>query len=260
LPRRSIGKTGIEVSTIGLGTVKFGRNQQVAYPTKYELPTDGEVASLLELCRQLGINLLDTAPAYGVSEERLGKLLPGRREDWVLSTKFGEEWSDSKSRFDFTPAHMNRSIDRSLKRLETTYLDAALIHSDGNDVDALQSPGLLDALARRKSQGDIRSFGISVKSEKGGLEAISQGCDLLMVMYSPWHPEMKAVLDAAQREGVGVFIKKAFSGGHFGRCEGDPVKSALTFIAGHPAVSSVVTGTINPLHLRQNCEALIRGL
>ena len=60
---RALGSTGIQVSPLGLGTVKLGRNQQVKYPRPFELPGDEEVLALLGLARELGVNLLDTAPA-----------------------------------------------------------------------------------------------------------------------------------------------------------------------------------------------------
>ncbi len=81
---RDLGGTGIRVSSLGLGTVKFGRNEQVKYPRAFQLPDDRQIRALLELAIDLGINLLDTAPAYGSSMERLGKLLPGPRERWVI--------------------------------------------------------------------------------------------------------------------------------------------------------------------------------
>ena len=72
---RSLGATGLRVSPLGLGTVKFGRNRGVKYPRTFELPTDRAILNLLETAWESGINLLDTAPAYGASEERLGRLL-----------------------------------------------------------------------------------------------------------------------------------------------------------------------------------------
>ena len=72
---RHLGNTGIKVSPLGLGTVKLGRNQQVKYPHGFTLPDDKTVKELLALTWDLGINLIDTAPAYGNSEERLGALL-----------------------------------------------------------------------------------------------------------------------------------------------------------------------------------------
>ena len=85
----NLGNTGINVSRLGLGTVKFGRNKGVKYPKGFELPSDKECAALLELSQELGINMLDTAPAYGTSEERLGKVLTGQRDRWVIVGKAG---------------------------------------------------------------------------------------------------------------------------------------------------------------------------
>jgi len=75
--RRALGATGLEVSALGLGTVKFGRNTGVKYPAGFELPSAAEIGELLAVARDLGINLLDTAPAYGSSEERIGKSVGG---------------------------------------------------------------------------------------------------------------------------------------------------------------------------------------
>ena len=87
---RPLGRTGLQVSALGLGTVKLGRNQDVKYPRAFELPDDRSAAALLDRARGLGINLLDTAPAYGSSEERLGGLLAGQREHWIICSKVGE--------------------------------------------------------------------------------------------------------------------------------------------------------------------------
>ncbi len=94
---RPLGDTGLAVSPLGLGTVKFGRDQGVKYPSGFTIPDDREAADLLALARDLGINLIDTAPAYGRSEERLGPLLRGQREHWVIVSKVGEEFVDGQS-------------------------------------------------------------------------------------------------------------------------------------------------------------------
>src|SRR5690606_30396122 len=88
---RALGSTGLTVSALGLGTAKFGRNEQVKYPTAFALPDDNAVRALLAQAHDLGINLLDTAPAYGTSEERLGQVLRNR-EKWIIVTKTGEEF------------------------------------------------------------------------------------------------------------------------------------------------------------------------
>ena len=84
-----LGRTGLAVSPLGLGTVKFGRNQGVKYHSAFEIPDEDALGDLLDLARSLGINLLDTAPAYGDSETRLGRLLRGRRDKWVIVGKVG---------------------------------------------------------------------------------------------------------------------------------------------------------------------------
>src|SRR5688572_21486728 len=131
--KRRLGDTDILVSPIGLGTVKFGRNQQVKYSNAFDLPSDQSILALCEMAYDAGINLLDTAPAYGSSEERLGKLLKNQRQRWIISTKVGEEFIDGVSHFNFTTDAINKSIARSLKRLNTDYLDIVLIHSNGED-------------------------------------------------------------------------------------------------------------------------------
>lgn len=92
----------MEVSILGLGTVKFGRTAGARYAAPFELPSDDDIAELLATAQSLGINLLDTAPAYGTSETRLGAALAGQRAAWIIATKTGEEFDGVKSRFDFS--------------------------------------------------------------------------------------------------------------------------------------------------------------
>src|SRR5690606_2482402 len=121
--KRPLGQTGIEVSALGWGTVKLGRNTQVKYPSGFELPDDKTAAQLLHLVRDLGVNLLDTAPAYGTSEERLGNLLKGQRQGWVSCTKAGEFFDGTHSRFDFSSAALRESVEQSLRRRRSDYID-----------------------------------------------------------------------------------------------------------------------------------------
>ena len=120
--KRALGSTGLDVSVLGLGTVKIGRNQQVKYPSEFELPDDKSVVELFELAQSLGINFIDTAPAYGSSEQRLGKLLPDRH-DWVIMTKVGEIFEGTESRFDFSFDYTIKSVEKSLKTLKRDVLD-----------------------------------------------------------------------------------------------------------------------------------------
>ncbi len=254
---RPLGDTGLMVSPLGLGTVKLGRDQGVKYPAGFTIPDDAEARRLLALARDLGINLIDTAPAYGRSEERLGPLLRGQRQDWVIVSKVGEEFEAGQSRFDFSPAHARRSVERSLERLETDFIDLVLVHSDGNDLAILQDSGVYETLAELKRAGKICGFGLSGKTVEGGLLALERG-DCAMVTYNLNEQGEKPVLDYALQHGKGILIKKGLASGH--ACLGagiDPVRASFELIFGHPGVTSAIIGTINPLHLSHNVATAV---
>lgn len=237
--------TDIMLSTLGLGTVKFGRNEGVKYPHGFDLPSEEDLAKLLALTKDLGINTLDTAPAYGQSEERLGRLLNGQRQDWVIIGKAGEEFENGVSHYNFTPEHVEYSLHRSLKRLNTDYLDIFLIHSDGNDLEIL-SDDLINAMQGLKQSGLVRAIGASTKTIGGGIMALDN-FDTVMVSYNPDYLVEKPVLDYAQSIGKSVILKKVLSSGH-SRAPSEALKFALS----HPAVASAIVGTITPNNLRNN--------
>ncbi|MCP5450467.1 MAG: aldo/keto reductase [Gammaproteobacteria bacterium] len=253
---RSLGSTGLRVSPLGLGTVKFGRNRGVKYPQPFELPSGREALKLLGLAWDLGMNLLDTAPAYGESEERLGRLLRRCRRDWVIVTKVGEEFQDGESRFDFSAAATRASVERSLRRLGVEVLDAVLIHSSGDDLHILEREGALPTLLNLKREGWVRSVGMSTKTVAGGLRAL-ECCDVVMLTYNLSEREEWSVIQAAYVTGKGVLIKKGLRSGHLDRTTSiDPVRASMELIFAEPGVSSVVVGTLNPAHLRANVAAV----
>ncbi len=244
-----LGNTGLNVAPLSLGTVKLGRDQGVKYPNPVKIPDDANARRLLDTARDLGINLLDTAPAYGNSEERLGQLLAGQRQHWLLCTKVGEDWVDNRSVYNFTPEHCRFSVARSLRRLQTDYVDLVLIHSDGQDLDILHKHGTLQALAELKAQGMVRLIGMSHKTVAGAEAAIDAGADVIMATLNRDHLDEVALIAAAAQRGVGVLIKKALASGH-GRAQD------LAWVAQHDGVHSIVVGTSSPEHLRQNAALL----
>jgi aryl-alcohol dehydrogenase-like predicted oxidoreductase len=251
-----IGGTGIAVSQMGLGTVKFGRNQQVHYPKEFELPDDTHCIELLTVAKELGINLLDTAPAYGNSEERLGKLLKNQRHDWIISTKVGESFINSQSHFDFSPQAIHRSIEHSLKQLQTDYLDIVLVHSNGDDEKIIRDDSVFETLSCLKDVGKIRAFGMSTKTVVGGKLTLEYA-DIAMVSYNPTYTDEKPVLHDAYQKNKGIFIKKALASGHLQKiASNDPVKTAMEFIFREPGVTSVIVGTLNTEHLRYNAHCI----
>lgn len=254
LERRSLGTTGMRVSVLGLGTVKFGRDTGLKYPRPFTIPDDADAGRLLDQAAELGINLLDTAPAYGDAEQRLGWLLAGgnrRRDDWVIVTKTGEIHDDGVSRFDFTPEHTRSSVMRSLERLDTDRIDCVLVHSDGDDLAILREQGTLDVLADLKQAGVIRAFGMSTKTLAGGLAAVAH-CDLVMVTLNRDQVDDLPVVAAAHRRGCGVLVKKPLASGRFG----DNAGETLRWVTSRRGVSSAVIGTIDPSHLIANIGAV----
>ncbi|MFN0011099.1 MAG: aldo/keto reductase [Phycisphaerales bacterium] len=268
---RPLGSTGLLVSPIGLGTVKLGRTAGLKHagagtpgkpPT---LPTDDEALALLAAARDLGVNLIDTAPAYGTSEERLGALLPrvAPRDRWVICTKAGEEFdpiggTDGRggSRYDFSPATVRASVERSLTRLRTDRLDIALLHfagSLGHDEPTLRDGAALGELQRLKAEGKVRAVGASTGTAAGAMLAAAC-CDVLMLTINREHTaDLPAAALAGQR-GVGVLVKKALGSGRLGATAAD-AKDAIRFACGQPGVSSVVIGATNARHLRDAAGA-----
>ncbi|MAJ59140.1 MAG: aldo/keto reductase [bacterium TMED88] len=246
---RPLGRTGLRVSPLGLGTTKFGRNAGVKYPHSFELPTDAQISALLDRARNWGINLIDTAPAYGTSEERIGHLLVDR-EQWVIATKVGETFEDGVSHFDFSREAVQRSVEESLRRLRTDWLDLVLLHSDGDDLKVLDETDALPTLEALRDSGKIRAIGASTKTVEGGLRA-TELCDVVMLSLSRADSSQTPVIESAAQAQVGVLVKKPLASGH------DPAPGvALAQVAARPGLTSIVVGTLSTDHLDENAQAI----
>lgn len=272
---RPLGKTGLKVSAIGLGTVKLGRNTGVKYPERFELPSDERCAALLEKAAGLGITVLDTARAYGTSEERLGKLMKEGaargigRDRWVIVTKAGERYEGGESRYDFSAGAVRRSVEESLRALRTDRVEVVLLHcgwraegaagrgDDKRELEILENAETVGALEELKRTGKARVIGASTRTIAGGLAAVESGVyDVVMVTYNARAAAEIAVIEAAERAGVGVLVKKALMSGHIGSATGgDPAAESVRFALRPTGVGSVIVGTISPAHLEANARA-----
>lgn len=243
---------GALASRLGLGTVKFGRNTAVKYPggDGFALPDDKTVSDILDLCLDLGITLLDTAPAYGVAEERLGQLLGARRDKFFLMTKTGEEFDGTNSRYVFDAVHTRHSIERSLKRLRTDYLDAVLVHSNRHDLDVITNTDVIATLADLKREGKIGLIGVSTYTVAGGMAALAAS-DAVMVAHNRQYIDDASVIAHAHDLGKAVFVKKALASGH----SAEPAVD-LKFVLGTPGVTSAIVGSITPANIKANAAAL----
>ena len=242
--RRQLGRSGFAVSPIALGTTKLGRNTDVKYPEKFELPSDHKVTALLEAAKQLGVNLIDTAPAYGESERRLGRFLENRRDEFVLCTKCGEQYLNGRSVYDFSAPAITASVEESLRRLRTDHIDIVLLHSDGRDIEILTQSDALEALARLKKSGKIRAAGISAKTSEGILAA-SDTLDVVMAPFSQKEPSLGKALADVHGRGLGVLAIKGLFSGHLA------AGPAIEFVLRQPFIDALVVGTVDPAHLSE---------
>ncbi|MGQ0634982.1 MAG: aldo/keto reductase [Planctomycetaceae bacterium] len=250
---RPLGRTGLTVSPIGFGAFKIGRNEGTKYPAGYELPDDAAVDRLLNGALDLGVTHIDTAPAYGTSEERIGRFLGGRRREFVLSTKVGEIFENGRSRYDFSDTAIRASVEQSLARMQTDVLDVIFIHAPADDVGVMRETDAVATLADLKRAGAVRAIGLSAKTIAGANHALDWA-DVLMVEYHPLDLSFAPVISAAAARDVGVVVKKGLASGCL------PAETAIPLILKTPGVTNLVIGGLNLDHLRQNVELARRTL
>lgn len=241
---RPLGRSGLNVTPIGYGAFKIGRNQRIKYSQQYELPSDEEVETLLNGVLDLGLGYIDTAPAYGLSEERIGRFLSHRRGEFVLSTKVGETF-DGESSYDYSVPAVRESVHRSLERLRTDVLDLVFVHSNGDDLDILYETPVVETLMDLKGQGLIRAIGFSGKTVEGARESLAWA-DAIMVEYHLRDRSHGDVIRLAGKQGVGVVVKKGLASGQL------PPSAAVRFVLSNRNVSSLVIGGLNLEHLQAN--------
>ncbi len=250
---RQLGTRGPWISPIGLGSTKFGRREGVKYPKSFTLPSDGQLANLLAVAKEWGINLVDTAPAYGSSEARIGALI-GADSHWRIATKVGETFVDGRSCFDFSPTAIRASVENSRRQLRRDVVDIVLLHMPDDDVSIMRDGAALATLLELRDQGLITAIGASTKNVRAGLMAAEQ-CDLVMITLNPADQSQRPVLAAARNAGKGILIKKPLDSGHH-----IDVGVALAGLVREPGVGSVIVGTIDPGHLADNCAVVRRAL
>lgn len=197
---RKLGASALKVSELCLGTMMFG-DQTAA----------DEAASIVALARERGVNFVDTADVYtsGASESMLGSLIRGDRDRWVLATKVGNQMSNRPNESRYSRKWIMQSVEGSLARLGTDYLDIYYLHRDF-EADLLEEPlRALDDLIRA---GKIRCWGMSNFRGWRISEAVWLARQLNMpgpVVCQPYYnllnrmPEVE-ILPACARYGLGV--------------------------------------------------------
>jgi aryl-alcohol dehydrogenase-like predicted oxidoreductase len=251
MDQRLLGRTDLSVSSIGFGAFKIGRNEGIKYARGYDLPDEAAVRTLLHTLLDLGVTYVDTAPAYGLSEERVGAVL-GARDDVVISTKVGETFEQGRSTYDFSTAAVEASVDRSRRRLRRDVLDLVLVHSDGRDREIIEATNVVTTLRRLRDAGAIRWLGFSGKTVEGADLALDWA-DAIMVEYHLDDCSHEGVIARAAEASVGIIVKKGLASGRLDAGE------SVRFVLANGHVDALVIGGLSADHFAENartaCEA-----
>lgn len=289
---RKLGRTGLEVSVVGVGTWQFGGEWGLNY-------TQAEADAILDKAAELHINLIDTAECYGdhLSESFIGDYLSRRkREDWIVATKFGHQFHDLFTRTDaFKPEEVLTQLDASLKALRTDYVDLYQFHSGPDQV--FDNDDLWTLLDKQVQAGKIRHLGISIGSNDNlhqTAQATKVNADVIQVVYNRLDrvPEQR-VFPSCQEQNLGVLARVPLASGYLsGKYkpgaefqqndvrnnhdaeqrneklrlveeirrnevpEGVPMAEwALAWCLQHPAVTSVIPGCKTPEQVESNARA-----
>ena len=204
---RQLGATGIRVSEIGFGAWGIGGNAKGA--VAYGPADEDESRNALLRAVELGINFFDTSDFYGFghSEEVLGRALRPVRSSVVIATKVG--LLNAAGDQDFSATHIERSLEASLRRLQTDYVDLYQLHSP--PLELLKSDsGIVGTLKRLQAAGRIRAFGLSLRAPDDGLEAVRDlGFNCLQVNFNLLDQRAveNGLFDLCSRRNVGVIVR-----------------------------------------------------
>lgn len=226
-----LGKTGLRVSALGLGGIPIQRID--AQGTK----------DLLQKLMELGVNYIDTARGYTVSEEYLGEALEGIRDRFILASK-----SMVRDR-----AGMEKEIETSLRNFRTRYIDLYQIHnpSDQQLRQVCAPGGALEALQEAKAAGKIGHIGITLHSAEVFEQVLDYDwVETVMFPYNIVETQGEALIARCRERNIGFICMKPLAGGAL-----DDVPLAMRFIANNPNVTVTIPGMAELSEIEQNVAA-----
>ena len=276
--KKRLGRTGLEVTQLGYGSMGLRGPRTWGVRVVEDRQADVFLNAVLDA----GINFIDTAPDYGIAEERIGRFIGSRRDEYFLATKCGCAYTQHTDYLEidhvWTRDVVARNLETSLARLQTDHVDLLQFH--GGDAETLQRNGLVEQILDMKAQGHIRSVGISSKLPALPALIDMDVFDCFQVPYSCLAPEHEAWLTKAAASGAGVIVRGGVAQGGpdaeiqrpqlnevwetAGLAELLPsgMKKAeliLRYTISHPACHTTIVGTCNLDHLRENIRAVEKG-
>lgn len=277
-----LGKTGLEINRLGIGLSETGFNLSEA--------DQAQATEVLNAALDQGINFLDTAACYDLSEEQVGAAVSHRRSEYVLATKAGHFVPRGEGE-DWTADVITQSIDRSLKRMKTDHVDLLQLHSC--TVEVLERGDVIEALRNARDAGKTRFIGYSGDNENAEWAVNSGIFDTLQTSFNLVDQKARAkLLPAAEKQSMGVIIKRpignavwgapqdpqpyshnpSYTEEYFRRASvlqadgalpGEPkdrILTALGFVMAHDEVDVAIVGTQRPHHLVSNIEMMSNSL
>ena len=216
MERRRLGPTDLVVTRLGAGLFEIS-----------SLDSDADAAAVLHAALDGGITFLDTAACYGDSEEKIGKAVAGRRDEFVLASKCGHEAGDANAG-EWTRATITASVEQSLRRLSTDHLDLLQLHSCSRKV--LERGEAIDAMEQAQRAGKTRYIGYSGDNEAAMWAVHSGRFQTLQTSYNVVEQRARTsgLLQAARAAGMGVIAKRPIANGSFGATE-SPLVYADTY-------------------------------
>jgi aryl-alcohol dehydrogenase-like predicted oxidoreductase len=270
MQKRKLGKTNIEVSVLGFGGAEIGYNSEQT-----------QVEKLLNSAIEIGLNVIDTSPAYGNSEEMIGKAIMQHRKELVLMTKCGVLVTHS----DWSKKGVQETITRSLKNLRTDYIDVVFLHSCSTEI--LRQADCIEGLIRAVEKGYTRYTGYSGDNEAAKYAIELDFFDCLQTSVSIADQiSIETTIPLAASKNMGIVAKRPIANAvwkykekpadsyyqeywerlqklqydFLGKSLQEAISIALRFTMTVPNVSTMIVGTTNQNHLLENARYVSEGL
>ena len=278
---RILGNTGLEVSRLGIGLAAIGEEET--------FDTIKTVEVVLKTALDQGITFFDTAECYFYSEEMVGQSISDRRPEFLLATKCGHPAGLQESGeydIDWSIEGILLTLDRSLKRLKTDYVDLLQLHSCS--VEVLEQGEVIAALTKARDAGKTRFIGYSGDNEAAQWAVDSGHFDTLQTSFNLADQRPRnGLLQSAKQNGLGVIAKRPIANTAWGspasptarlkfdpnygdeywkRTQamaalgpldipfGDRILMSLGFVMAHEEIDTAIVGTRNPEHLKSNID------
>ena len=281
---KTLGRTGLRVSSLALGTVELGIDYGIQAPGHFGQPDAADAIRLVHAALDAGINYIDTARAYGGSEAVLGKALDNRRDQVVLATKAFTQDPDGRGvEGDALRRQLRAQLDVSLQQLQTDYIDLWQIHTlDAGTLAQIEVVAEVFAAARQA--GKVRWAGASSYGSENPRRALETGIfDVLQVPYSVFDQRLADyVIPAAGQQEVGIVVRSILLKGALtakadylpdeletlkarsrryrelvaaSGLDLSPAQAAIAFGLAHPQINTILVGVRTEQELAENMKA-----